>query len=145
MDLLRTRRPPAPLFAGLGLVVVIGFAIAAWTVWSNDKALQDRGVEATAQIVKVNKGRIHVEFDTADGRRAQTLVGQGDEPPGAAPAVGDEIPIVYDPQDPEAEVADRRAPQNHSTAYLLAGVAAFAAVSVPLATVALVRANRRAR
>ncbi|MGC4754684.1 hypothetical protein [Micromonospora trifolii] len=145
MDLLRTRRPPAPLFAGLGLVVVIGFAIAAWTVWSNDKALQDRGVEATAQVVKVNKGRIHVEFETPDGRRAQTLVGQGDEPPGAAPAVGDEIPIVYDPQDPEAEVADRRAPQNHSTAYLLAGVAAFAAVSVPLATVALVRANRRAR
>ncbi|MCG5447545.1 DUF3592 domain-containing protein [Micromonospora sp. NIE79] len=144
MDLLRTRRPPA-LFAGLGLVVVIGFAIAAWTVWSNDKALQDRGVEATAQVVKVNKGRIHVEFETPDGRRAQTLVGQGDEPPGAAPAVGDEIPIVYDPQDPEAEVADRRAPQNHRIAYLLAGVAAFAAVSVPLATVALVRANRRAR
>ncbi|MER7587979.1 DUF3592 domain-containing protein [Micromonospora sp. NPDC127501] len=145
MDLLRTRRPPAPLFAGLGLVVVIGFAIAAWTVWSNDQALQDRGVEATAQVVKVNKGRIHVEFETPDGRRAQTLVGQGDEPPGAAPAVDDEIPIVYDPQDPEAEVADRRAPQNHRVAYLLAGVAAAGAVSVPLATVALVRANRRAR
>ncbi|MEK8109038.1 DUF3592 domain-containing protein [Micromonospora sp. M12] len=103
------------------------------------------GVEAAAQVVKVNKGRIHVEFDTADGRRVQTLVGQGDEPPGAAPAVGDEIPIVYDPQDPDAEVADRRTPHNHRIAYLLAGVAGFAAVSVPLATVALVRANRRAR
>ncbi|MDG4761541.1 DUF3592 domain-containing protein [Micromonospora sp. WMMD710] len=88
---------------------------------------------------------IHVEFDTADGRRSQALVGQGDEPPGAVPALGDEIPIVYDPQDPEAEVADRRAPQNHRIAYLLAGVAAFGAVGVPLATLALVRDNRRAR
>ncbi|GIF77849.1 DUF3592 domain-containing protein [Asanoa siamensis] len=147
MDLLRTRRPPAPLFAGLGIVVVIGFAVAAWTVWQNDRALRTRGVDASARVVQVTekKGRIHVEFTAADGRSVRTMVGQGDEPPGPAPAVGDEIPIVYDPQDPDAEVADRRTSPNHRVAYLLAATAAAGAIGVPLATVALVRANRRAR
>jgi hypothetical protein len=61
----------------------------------------------------------------------------------AAPGAGEEIPIVYDPQAPESEVNDTRAPANHQTAYLLTGAAVFGAIGVPVATVALARANRR--
>jgi hypothetical protein len=42
-------------------------------------------------------------------------------------------------------VADARAPANHRTAYLLTAVAVIGAIGVPVATLALARANRRAR
>ncbi len=142
------RRPPAPLFAALGLVVVLGFAYATWTVWSNDRALQSRGENATATVVEVGTGRgrrIHVQFHTPDGRLVRAQVGQGDEPPGPRPAVGEQVPIVYDPHKPESAVRDTRAPENHTIAYLLAGTTLFGAIGIPLATVGLVRANRRGR
>ena len=143
----RSRRPPAPLFAGLGLVVVLGFAYATWSVWTNDRALERRGETATARVVDVGDGRqrrIEVEFRTADGRQVRTLVGQDNEPPDPRPRAGDEITVVYDPQRPESEVGDVRAPDQHRTAYLLAGATLFGAIGIPVATVALVRANRRA-
>jgi hypothetical protein len=146
MGMLTRKRPPAVLFAVMGAVVVFGFAYAAWKVWNNDRALETRGEQTTARVVEIGTGkhqRIEVEFRTADGRTVRTLIGQGDEPPGAPPVVGEEITIVYDPRAPESEVADTRAPQNHQTAYLLIGAAVFGAVGVPLATIALVRRNRR--
>ncbi|GAA3390525.1 DUF3592 domain-containing protein [Cryptosporangium minutisporangium] len=141
-----TKRPPTPLFATLGLVVVLGFAYAAWTVWSNDRALEDRGQEATARVVEVTekKQRIEVEFRTADGRTVRTKVGQGDEAPGPAPSAGDEIPVVYDPENPESEVRDARAPVNYRMAYTLAGTAVVGAIGTTVATIALARTNRRA-
>lgn len=146
MGISTRKRPPAALFTAVGAVVVLGFGYAAWTVWSNDRALETRGERTNARVVEVGTGkrqRIGVEFRTADGRSVRTLVGQGDEAPGPPAAVGDEIPIVYDPQAPESEVGDTRASPNHQTAYLLTGAAAFGAVGVPVATIALVRRNRR--
>jgi hypothetical protein len=146
MGTLTSKRPPTALFAIVGIVVVLGFGYAAWTVWNNDRALETRGETTNARVVEVGSGkhrRIEVEFRTADGRPARTLVGQGDEAPGPRPAVGDEIPIVYDPRDPGSEVRDTRAPANHKTAYLLMAATAVGAVGVPVATIALARANRR--
>jgi hypothetical protein len=146
MGMLTRKRPPTALFAVLGVVVVFGFAYATWTVWSNDRALETRGEKTNARVVEVGAGkarRIEVEFRAAAGRPVRALVGQGDEAPGPRPVVGDEIPIIYDPQAPESDVRDSRAPVNHQIAYLLAGATVFGAIGVPVATVALARANRR--
>jgi uncharacterized protein DUF3592 len=146
MGMLTRKRPPTLLFAVLGVVVVFGFGYAAWQAWANDRALETRGETTNARVVEIGSGkhrRIEVEFRTADGRPVRALVGQGDEAPGPRPVVGDEVPIVYDPQKPESEVSDTRAPANHLTAYLLTGATVFGAIGVPVATVALARANRR--
>jgi Protein of unknown function (DUF3592) len=133
------------IFAVLGVVVVTGFAVMAIKAWSNDNALHDRGQETTARVVEVSTGknsRVHVEFRTADGRQVQAMIGQGDEAPGARPRVGDEVPIVYDPESPTDDVRDTRAAENHTVAYVLLGAAVFGAVGVPLAVWAQSRRRR---
>ena len=142
-----SRRPSPLLFAVLGTVVVLGFAVMTWRIWSNDLALQSRGQETTARVTEVTSGkieRVHVVFTTGDGREVEALVGQGDEAPGPRVRPGDEIRVVYDPQHPTADVRDTRAPENHSVGYLMLGATAFGAVGVPFAVRALVRARRRA-
>ncbi|MFB9237018.1 DUF3592 domain-containing protein [Plantactinospora siamensis] len=132
----------------MGVVVVIGFAIATYQIWSNDNALRDRGRQASATVIKVHSGkagRTVVQFSTAEGRQLTALIGQGDGAPGWQPRVGDEVPIVYDPQKPTADVRDARAPENHHTAYFSLAVTIFGAIAVPIAAVALIRANRRDR
>ena len=148
MSVLRTRQvlPPTWLFVTLGVFVVSGFAFATFQVWSNDLALRDRGRETVARVVEVGTcktSRVNVTFTTEDGRQVEALVGQGDEAPGDRVKVGEEIPIVYDPEHPTADVRDSRAPENHSTAYLLLGVTAFAAVTLPVAAWHLARERRR--
>ena len=141
-----SRRPSPVLFAVLGAVVVAGFAFMTWRIWSNDLALQSRGQETTARVTEVTSGkieRVHVAFTTQDGREVEALVGQGDEAPGPRVKPGDEIPIVYDPRHPTADVRDTRAPENHTVGYLMLGATAVGAVGVPSAVVALVRARRR--
>ncbi|AVT39176.1 DUF3592 domain-containing protein [Plantactinospora sp. BB1] len=140
------RRPPAKLFVAMGVVVVCGFAVATWQVWTNDNALRDRGRQVTARVTGVDlgkKSRVEVEFRTSDGRQVRSLVGQGDEAPGPRVQVGDEIPIVYDPRHPDHDVRDARAPENHRIAYMLLGTTLFGLVGVPLATLRLLREERR--
>ena len=141
-----SRRPSPLLFAVLGTVVVLGFAVMTWRIWSNDLALQSRGQETTARVTEVTSGkieRVHVVFTTGDGREVEALVGQGDEAPGPRVRPGDEIPIVYDPRHPTADVRDTRAPENHTVGYLMLGATVMGAIGVPSAVVALVRARRR--
>ena len=145
MGFFRRRRPPAPLYAAMGVVVVVGFAIATWRVWSNDNALRDRGREAPARVVEMNRSRATVEFTTDDGRRVRARIGQGDAAPGPRAVVGDAVTIVYDPRRPTDDVRDARAPENHRSAYLLLGTAIFGLIGVPLATWGIVRADRRER
>ena len=133
---------------GLGVVVVVGFAVATLHVWRNDVALRDRGVETSARVVAVTEGkidRIHVEFSIPDGRRIEALIGQGDEAPGPWARVGDTVPIVYDPKRPTDDVRDARAPQNHRIPYTLLGTTVFGAIGVPLASWHLAREHRRRR
>ena len=146
MGLVRTKPtlPQVWLYVLFGAIVVPGFAFMTYQVWSNDVALRDRGQEASAVVTQAGK-RVHVEFTTRDGRRLEALVGQGDEAPGAPAQSGDEIPIVYDPQDPTADVRDARAPENHRVAYLLLGATVFGAVGMPLAAWHLAREHRRRR
>ncbi|MFF5173394.1 DUF3592 domain-containing protein [Micromonospora sp. NPDC000089] len=127
------------------MVVIVGFAIATWQTWSNDNALRDRGREAPARVVQVNRGRAKVEFTTGDGRRVQARIGQGDAAPGPRPVVGDAVTIVYDPRRPTDDVRDVRAPENRQTAYVVLGATIAALIGVPLATWGLIRANRRER
>lgn len=144
----RRRLPPLGLFVGLGVVVVLGFAVATVQEWRNDFALRDRGVETSARVTAVSEGkidRVHVEFSTADGRRVEALVGQGDEAPGPPVRQGDTVPIVYDPEQPTDDVRDVRAPLNHQTAYMLLGTTIFGVIGVPLASWHLAREHRRRR
>ncbi|MEU4560103.1 DUF3592 domain-containing protein [Actinoplanes sp. NPDC023936] len=136
------RLPPVWLFAGMGVVVVALFSWLTYQNWTNDLALADRGVETTARVTDVgSKGRVRVEFTTADGRQVSTLVGQGDEADGTR--AGDTIPIAYDPQNPTSEVRDTRVPENHRLAWFTTGITLFALVSVPIATWHLAREHRR--
>ncbi|BCB83016.1 DUF3592 domain-containing protein [Phytohabitans suffuscus] len=135
MRWLKVRRPQVPTFAVVGVVVVFAFGYMAWSLWERDRTLDTQGVETTARVVEVGR-RIQVEFQTADGRRVRTLVAPGGEVSGARPGVGEQIPIVYDPEDPEGQVRDVRAPEGNRTAYLLGGAACFGAVAVPVALLA---------
>lgn len=87
--------------------------------------------------------RVHVEFRTADGRRVEAMIGQGDEAPGPRAEVGDEVPIVYDPESPTDDVRDTRAPENHTIAYVTLGATIFGAIGVPLAIWFELRRRRR--
>jgi hypothetical protein len=130
MPLFGSRRPlPAGLFAAMGAIVVAGFAVATYQTWSNDNALRDRGQQTTARVVNVSAGK---------NSRVE-----GDEAPGPRAKVGDEIPIVYDPRDPTSDVRDARASDNHTVASLSLAATILAAVAVPIATWALIRAKRR--
>ncbi|MEU8243928.1 DUF3592 domain-containing protein [Actinoplanes missouriensis] len=132
------------LFAGMGVVVVAVFSWLTYQNWTNDLALSDQGVETTARVTDIGgKGRVHVEFTTADGRPVSTLVGQGDEADGTR--VGDTIPIAYDPREPTSEVRDTRVPENHRTAWFTTGMTLFALVGIPIATWQLAREHRRRR
>jgi hypothetical protein len=142
-----TRRlPPLGLFVGLGVVVVLGFAVATFSVWRNDIALSERGVETSARVAAVTDGkidRVRVEFSTPDGRRIEALIGQGDEASDPRPRVGDTVPIIYDPEKPTDDVRDVRVPPNHRSAYMLLGTTVFGAIGVPLASWHLAREHRR--
>nr|WP_296073052.1 DUF3592 domain-containing protein [uncultured Actinoplanes sp.] len=136
------------LYVTLGVIVVLGFAVATFQVWTNDNALRDRGRRTSARVVEIGTGkknRVHVEFTTEQGRRVEALVGQGDEAPGARVRVGDEIPVVYDTENPTDDVRDARAPQNHKVAYLLLGVTIAGAVALPFTSWGLHREHRRRR
>lgn len=133
MKLLGVRRPPAWLFALIGVVVVGGFAFITFKIWSNDNALTDRGQQAQARVVAVDQGRAgrtRVEFQTGDRQQVQALIGQGDSGPDLK--VGDDVRIVYDPQDPAADVRDVRVEANHTLAYLTLGITIVGAIAVPL-------------
>ncbi|WP_433201672.1 hypothetical protein ACQP00_30945 [Dactylosporangium sp. CS-047395] len=125
-------------FALVGLAVVLGFGYLAWSDWSNDRALRERGAEADARVVAAGK-RTTVEFSTADGRRVRALIGQGGSPRDRRPAVGDEIRVVYDPRHPEADVRDTRVTPNHRIAYLMTATALVGAGAVAVAVVAEAR------
>ncbi|WP_229070267.1 DUF3592 domain-containing protein [Actinoplanes sp. DH11] len=133
--------PPAWLMLIMSVAVSGLFGYATVTLWNNDRALRDRGVETTAQVTKIGgKGRITVAYTTADGRRAEALIGQKDSADGTK--VGDTVPIVYDPEHPADDVRDTRVPDNNIVTYLTLTAAVASAVGVPLAMVRMRRAKQ---
>jgi hypothetical protein len=119
---------PAWVAAVLGTLVAVGFVTAAIRIWNNNNALADRGLRTTAVVVGAHEGRdlrSTVVFRTTDGREVRSRIGQGDEGPDLK--VGDEIQVVYDPQDPTADVNDVRASSNHVFAFLALGIAVVCA------------------
>ncbi|BBH68210.1 hypothetical protein ACTI_48950 [Actinoplanes sp. OR16] len=134
--------PPVWLFLTLGVVVVGAFGWLTYDQFRNDSALSERGVETQAQVTDVgSKGRVTVVFTTADGRRVETLIGQGDTVDGTR--AGETVPIVYDPSRPADEVRDSRVPENHHVAYISLAATVFGAVGIPLAAWHLAREHRR--
>jgi uncharacterized protein DUF3592 len=97
--------------ASIGAALFLGAIVFSWL---GGVALDERGEPATAQVVSLQEGRAGgvvtatVRFTTTDGRTVTTSMRPGElaVPP---PAVGATIPIVYDPQDPQAPVRDPRA------------------------------------
>jgi hypothetical protein len=109
----RHPRLQASIVAILGTVILLG-GLGGFLI---DRDLASRGVTTTAQVVDVNLGRDHsydVRFqvpsgDVVTGRTSYALSGA---------AVGDDIQVEYDPEDPEtvAQVGAR------SDAWILWGV-----------------------
>jgi hypothetical protein len=134
------------LYALAGLAVTTVFAVMSYQAWHQDAVLSDRGQPASARVVTVRKS-VQVEFRTADGRLVKAFLGEGDEGPGPRPAVGDQIPIVYDPQDPTSDVRHAQVSPSHTGAkqYLLFALMAALGTVVGTVTVAVTRVRDKYR
>lgn len=140
----RTKQPPILLLVLAGIAATCFFSYQAWAAWSNDEAQKHRGEQTTARVVSVGK-RLSVEFQTADGQQARAAV-DPEEEFSPRPKTGDEIPIVYDPRNPTADVRDVRVPETHGTAKLYLLFAILPVLTTPAAiAVAIVRKVRRGR
>lgn len=82
-----------------------------------------------------------IGYDTADGRTITTRT-RPDELVDPAPAVGSVVPVVYDPENPQAPVRDLRVPRDIPTPPLLVGSAGVVLIGVLL--VGIRRRRRRA-
>jgi hypothetical protein len=129
----RSRTSPSPGRAQVltyAVFVVMFFTIALGT-WRNGTVLDERGQPATAQVISVYETTrgvpiATVRFSTADGRTIETQT-RPDELVDPPPAVGSTIPVIYDPENPQAEVRDPRAPQENTISPVIvlgAGIAA---------------------
>jgi hypothetical protein len=99
------------MFAVLGVIVGGGFIVGALSDLNWQRTLDERGVAATGEVLEVTSGRgrhILVRYVTVAGQTAEAEIHSGDAPD-PWPAVGESIPIVYDPQNPEANVRHPRA------------------------------------
>ncbi|HEX8626966.1 MAG TPA: DUF3592 domain-containing protein [Catenuloplanes sp.] len=138
------RLPPLWLFITMGIVVTGVFGYGAYREWRADSALQQRGQPAPARVVEITRGRhttAYVEFRTADGRQVRAAIDSG--APGPLPSVGDQVPIVYDPEQPASDVWDTRVPVEHRETSMFLGAMLFGAIGFPVAALALARARRR--
>ena len=130
---LDTRRPPYPLlFAVLGIVVGIGFAVAAYQTWRHDQGLREHGRETTASVVEASgkgKGRrVVVEFQV-DGRQVRSKIEGRMESTGR---VGQTFPIRYDERRPERDVYDARVTVQGRIVYLYVAFSLIGLIVVPL-------------
>lgn len=93
-------------------VFVVGLAFVAAGGWGlyRDRRLSRRGERAPGVVVDhhwrapSNICHLVVEFRTADGQVARASTGVGSKPPAAA--VGERVPVVYDPEDPKRVEVD---------------------------------------
>jgi len=93
-------------------------------------ALRDDGITTPAVVTAVHDGHdayVTVRFTTAAGRTVSADVGNYDWQP--EPRVGDEPTVVYDPDDPSANVADVRLGPDFLSPWLLGGGAVAAAAA----------------
>ncbi|CAN7222315.1 DUF3592 domain-containing protein [Knoellia sp. LjRoot47] len=101
----------SPRVAGWFLVVAaVGCGFGAWTTWHSATSLSDNGVRTTGEIIEVqDSGRdpyVVIRFRDTNGDDVEAEVGNYFFDP--TPRVGDDAEVVYDPADPEGNVADVR-------------------------------------
>jgi hypothetical protein len=135
-----TRRRPHPvLFALMGVVVGLGFAVATYQTWRQDQGLREHGREAPARVVEVSGGgkgrKVFVEFE-AGGQAVRSKVGGRMETPGR---VGEAFPVRYDERRPQRDVYDARITTQGRMVYLLAVLSLIAFVGAPLIAVTALR------
>lgn len=117
---LNRRGPSTVIATALGIL----FAALGVGLWLSEVPLRDHGVHTTAQVVEFTEySDAVIEFRTLDGRVARTTLPVADDV-----QIGQSVPIVYDPQDPDDVVA--RDDLNDPTAYLITGGAALACLVV---------------
>jgi hypothetical protein len=119
----------SPKVTGWFLVVVSGVCLVFAVVTYQDAvALRDRGLVAEAQVIEVHDGRdssVVLRFQTADGHAVTADVGNYYWRP--KPRVGDRQTVLYDPDQPEDNVADTRLGPDFSATWFLSvggGIAA---------------------
>ncbi|WP_404386704.1 DUF3592 domain-containing protein [Knoellia locipacati] len=100
----------SPTVAGWTLTsVALACLAGTWISWDAATSLRDHGVRATAVVTEVHGGRsshVVLEFRDAAGHGVVADVGNYFWDP--EPEVGDRAEILYDPEDPEGNVADLR-------------------------------------
>lgn len=104
------------------VIACVGCAAGTWVSYAHATALRDHGVRTQATVLKVHDGKssyVLLEFEAEDGRRVTAEVGNYYWDP--HPRVGDRPVIVYDPDDPEFNVADVRTGPDFFTVWFLAG------------------------
>lgn len=92
------------------LLVAVAATVGAWVTYDEARALQERGVRASAVVLDVHRGRgsssyVTVRFVDESGREQTVDVVSYRWSP--EPRVGDTPVVLYDPQDPST-IADAR-------------------------------------
>lgn len=110
-------------------VAALGAAAGAVMAFDAADALSDRGVEVTAEVLEVHQERrdswVVVRFADAHGDQVTADVGNYSFDP--KPRVGDRPRLIYDPADPEGNVADVRTGPDFGSGWFLSLVAVVAA------------------
>lgn len=114
-----TRRTARWAAGGGALLIVLGIVIGGFvfSLQRHDAHLRANGVAVVATVVSVN-GERRLEFPTADGRviRATESVKSGEE----QPALGSQVPIHYDRNDPTSIVTDASHAGRNITLWIVA-------------------------
>jgi hypothetical protein len=100
----------SPRTAGWFLVIIAAVcAVFAVSTYQNAVALRDKGLTAEAEVLEVHDGRsgyVVLRFRTQEGRDVTADVGNYYWRP--KPRVGDRQTVLYDPAQPDGNVADTR-------------------------------------
>ena len=114
-----TRRTARWAAGGGALLIVLGIVVGGFvlSLQRHDAHLRANGVAVVATVVSVN-GERRLEFPTADGRviRATESVKSGEE----QPALGSQVPIHYDRNDPTSIVTDTSHAGRNITLWIVA-------------------------
>jgi hypothetical protein len=123
-----------PVIGTLCAAIALGCGGGAIDTHAQAVALRDHGIHTTAVVTQTHGGRdsyVVLDFTTRDGQRVTARVGNYDWR--STPRIGDQPTILYDPADPEGNVADTRLGPDFVESWLL-GIAAVVAALVSALT-----------
>lgn len=139
---MRSRKPnrfvafvnSAKVVAGFLILVTLGCVLGTMVAYQNATALRDHGVRTVGELVDIHEGGrdSYVVVRFQDSQRAEVSADVGNYLWDPKPRVGDRPSLLFDPQDPEGNVADARmGPDFFSVWALAVGAVIAGALVVP--------------